>query len=96
MVPNIGTWAVRIVSERKLREFAERIERAKSSLRSWKTAVKSSSWKDPAELKQTFGTADFVGDKTIFDLAGNKFRLIAFVHYGRQIVYVKHVLTHGI
>jgi mRNA interferase HigB len=86
---------VRIVSERKLRDFAERFPRAKSPLRSWKTAVKSSSWKDPADLKGTLGATDFVGDKTIFDIGGNKFRLIAFVHYGRQIVFVKHVLTHA-
>ena len=86
---------MRIVSERKLREFAERFPRAASPLRSWKTAVKSSSWKDPADLKRTFGTADFVHDKTVFDLGGNNFRLIAFVHYRRQIVFVKDVLPHA-
>jgi mRNA interferase HigB len=86
---------VRVVSERKLREFAERFPTAKSPLRSWATAVKSSSWKNTADLKRTFRTADFVADKTIFDLGGNKFRLIAFVHYRRQIVFVKHVLTHA-
>lgn len=86
---------MRIVSERKLKEFAERFPRAESPLRAWKTAVKSSSWKDPADLKRTFGTADLVGDKTVFDLGGNKFRLIAFVHYGRQIVFVKDILTHA-
>jgi mRNA interferase HigB len=57
--------------------------------------VKSSSWKDPADLKRTFGTVDFVRDKTVFDLGGNKFRSIAFVHYRRQIVFVKHVLSHA-
>ncbi len=85
---------MRIVGERKLREFAERIPRAKSPLRSWKTAVKSSSWTDPAGVRRTFGATDFVGDKTIFDLGGNKFQSIALVHYSRQIVFVKRVLTH--
>jgi mRNA interferase HigB len=85
---------VRIVSERRLKEFAEEHPRAKSALNSWRAILRSSSWKNPAELKRTFGAADFVADKTVFDLGGNKFRLIAFVHYRRQIVYVKHVLTH--
>jgi mRNA interferase HigB len=84
-----------IVSERKLRESAERFPRARSPLRSWKTAVKSLSWTDPADMRRNFRTADFVGDKTIFDLGGNKFRLIAFVHYSRQIVFVKRILTHA-
>jgi mRNA interferase HigB len=86
---------VRIVSERKLREFAERFPNAKGALRSWATTVESSGWRNPAELKRTLGNADFVGDRTVFNVGGNKFRLITFVHYRRQIVFVKHVLTHA-
>ena len=85
---------MRIVSERQLKEFAHRYPQAKRALDSWRTTVKLSSWDNPAELKAIFGTADFVGDKTVFDLGGNKYRLIAYVHYRAQIVYIKHVLTH--
>jgi mRNA interferase HigB len=83
---------VRIVSERKLKEFAERYEKA---LWVWATAVESSTWKNPADLRRMFGTADFIGDKTVFDIGGKKDRLIAYVHYRANIVYVKHVLTHA-
>ncbi|MGA2592530.1 MAG: type II toxin-antitoxin system HigB family toxin [Bryobacteraceae bacterium] len=48
----------------------------------------------PGALKADFGSADFVGDLTVFNVGGNKYRLIAFVHYRRQIVYIKHILTH--
>jgi mRNA interferase HigB len=85
---------LRIVSKRKLREFAERYPKSVAPLRAWAAAAESSSWRNPAELKRTFGSADFVGDKTVFDIGGNHFRLIAFVHYRAQIVFVKHVLTH--
>jgi mRNA interferase HigB len=85
---------VRVISERRLKEFVERFPRAKGALNSWATAVELSAWKNPGELKRTFGTVDFVGDKTVFDIGGNKFRLIAYVHYRRQIVYIKQVLTH--
>ena len=57
-------------------------------------AVRSARWKNPAALKLEFGSADFVGDLTVFNVGGNKFRLIAYVDYRRQIVYIKHILTH--
>jgi mRNA interferase HigB len=57
--------------------------------------VQSSSWKNPAGLKATFRAADLVGTQTVFDIGGNNYRLIAFVHYRAQIVYVKRVLTHA-
>jgi len=60
----------------------------------WANVVKASSWANPAELKAVFGSADFVGDLTVFDIGGNKYRLIAFVDYRRQIVYIKSILTH--
>jgi mRNA interferase HigB len=41
-----------------------------------------------------FSSADFVGNLTVFDIGGNKFRLIAFIDYRSKIMYVKHVLTH--
>ena len=86
---------MRIISERRLKEFVERFPRAKGALNSWATAIESFAWKNPGDLKRTFGTVDFVGDKTVFDIGGNKFRLIAYVHYRRQIVYIKCVLTHA-
>lgn len=48
-----------------------------------------------ADLRRTFGSADKVGSLTVFNIAGNRFRLIAAVHYNRRRVYVRHVLTHA-
>jgi mRNA interferase HigB len=59
------------------------------------TMVQTTEWKNPGALKAAFGSADFVGDLTVFHVGGNKYRLIAFVHYRRQIVYIKHILTHA-
>lgn len=47
-----------------------------------------------AELKAAFNSVDKVGDLVVFDLGGNKFRLICYVRFDRQIVYIKAVLTH--
>ena len=45
-------------------------------------------------MRAMFNTADFVGELTVFDIGGNKYRLIAFVHYRRRAVYIKWILTH--
>lgn len=47
-----------------------------------------------AELKRVFGSADKVGKFTVFDIGGNKYRLIAAIHYSRKKIYIRHVLTH--
>ena len=60
----------------------------------WVDTVESSDWLNPAELKATFATASFVGDLTVFNIGGNNYRITAFVHYRKQIVYVKQIGTH--
>jgi mRNA interferase HigB len=85
---------VRIVSQRRLQEFAQRFPRAQAPLTSWADVVEHSAWKNPADLRRTFGSADFVGELTVFNIGGNNYRLIAYVHYRRQIVFIKNILTH--
>jgi mRNA interferase HigB len=46
-------------------------------------------------MKASFRSADLVGDRTVFDIGGNNYRLISFVHYRAQIVYIKRVVTHA-
>jgi mRNA interferase HigB len=90
----MGTWSVRIISKRWIREFGKRFPKAAEPLKHWTNAVQAAAWNDPGALKADFGSADFVGDLTVFNVGGNKYRLIAFVHYRRQIVYIKRILTH--
>jgi mRNA interferase HigB len=86
---------VRVISKKRIREFAKgKLELAADPLIRWANTVNASSWATPAQLKAVFGSADFVGDLTVFDIGGNKYRLIAFVDYRRQIVYIKSILTH--
>jgi len=47
-----------------------------------------------AELKRAFNAIDKVGELTVFDIGGNKYRLIAYIRFEKQIVYIKAVLTH--
>jgi len=84
-----------VISKKKLREFWEDHPKAKTPLVAWFQIAKHAEWQTFAEVRQTFNTTDQVGRFTVFDIAGNKYRLIAVIHFNRQKLYVRHVLTHG-
>ena len=85
---------VRIVTEKRIREFIAREPRSAEAMWHWADVIESASWPNPAALKRTFPAASLVGDLTVFNVGGNKYRIAAFVHYRRQIVYVKRIGTH--
>jgi mRNA interferase HigB len=64
-------------------------------LTGWRNTVEAADWKNPAELKKTFGKASIVGGQTVFNIGGNKYRLIARVNYRTQKVFVLEILTHA-
>jgi mRNA interferase HigB len=90
---------MRIISRKTLRRFWERHPNAESALRNWYKTTRQAAWSNFAELRQTFGSADQVrvchgNTVVVFDVGGNKYRLIAAVHYNRGVVYALLVLTH--
>lgn len=83
-----------IITRKRLNEFAEKHPESKSALQHWYKLVKPKDFKSFAELRKVFPSADQVGNLTIFNIGGNKIRLIAAIHYNRSILYIRHVLTH--
>jgi mRNA interferase HigB len=85
-----------IISIKKLRLFWRdpRHPDAESPLRAWFRAVKSCEWTSFADVRRTYATADAVGNKVVFDIGGNKYRLIAVIDYEGHKVFVRHVLDH--
>lgn len=77
-----------------MREFARKHRDAEGPLGVWYTIVSKTDFGSFAELKRAFPAADKVGKFTVFDIGGNKYRLIAAVHYNRRKVYIRDVLTH--
>jgi mRNA interferase HigB len=57
--------------------------------------VRTADWKTPAEMKKVYPSADLVGRRTVFNIAGNKYRLIARMNYETQRVFVLYILTHA-
>jgi mRNA interferase HigB len=93
---------MRIISRRRLREFWSLPGRADAitPLRQWHAIVQTVTWRSPAEVKRTFGAnVDFVkvasgNTVAVFDIGGNKYRLIAAVHYDRGRIFVLRIMTH--
>jgi len=57
--------------------------------------MKSASWKTPNDVKSQFRSASIIGDnRVVFNIAGNKYRLIVKIHYNTGIVYVRFIGTH--
>lgn len=85
---------MRIIKRGALVQFWEKHPDSKPSLESWYQVVRRSDWDSPAEMKKVYPNADLVGRRTVFNIAGNKYRLVARVNYQTQRVFVLYLLTH--
>lgn len=84
-----------VISRKRLREFwADRAD-AEPSLKAWFRVAKLADWTSFADVRATYRTADQVGKFTVFNVGGNKYRLIAAIHFDRGKLDVRHVLTHA-
>ena len=83
-----------VISRKKLREFWERHPDAQPPLDNWYRTANKARWRSLAEVRTVFPHADAVPNCTVFNIGGNKYRLIVEIKYDRQVIYVKHVLTH--
>jgi mRNA interferase HigB len=88
---------MQVIALRTLKEFWARHPLAEGPIRAWFATTNSSIWRTPNDAKRRFGsTVDFVGDnRLIFDLGGNRFRLVVHVSYKFQRVLVKFIGTHA-
>jgi mRNA interferase HigB len=84
-----------IISRKRLNEFAKAHPDSKIPLAHWHSVMKRNNFSTFVELRRTFPSADQVGKFTVFNIGGNKVRLIAAIHYNRRKVYVRSVLTHA-
>lgn len=85
---------MRIVSEKRIREFVGREPSSVGAMWRWVDAIESAACANPGDLKAMFASVSFVGDLTVFNVGGNKYRIVAFVHYRKQVVYIKRIGTH--
>lgn len=85
---------MRVISKRRLREFWEDFPEAEQPLSDWYDTARRASWSNFSEVRTTFRRADVYRDCIVFDIGGNKFRLIVKIRYKIQRIYIRFVLTH--
>ena len=87
---------MRVISKRTLREFWEKHADAETSLSGWHSVASRATWANLADIRQAFNSADVIRDNvTVFNIGGNKYRLVVDFDYSYQKIYIWHVLTHA-
>lgn len=88
---------MRVIAVSTLREFWTKPGRgdAEQPLRAWVHIVEATDWSKPTDVKRMFNSADILpNDRVVFDIGGNKYRLVAAVHYRGKRIYVRFIGTH--
>ena len=83
-----------VISRKALRQFWEQHPDSQTALARWFKVMQHTEFRNFRELRVTFPSADIVDDWIVFNIGGNKYRLIASIHFNRGKVYIRHVLTH--
>jgi len=89
---------MRIISRKTLKDFWEKPEYqdSQSQLEAWYAEAHNAVWKNPAEVKQQFGNGSIVpGNRFVFNIAGNKYRLVVKIHYNTGVIYIRFIGTHS-
>lgn len=88
--------AMRIIAKRTLRAFWEREVRAEQPLKAWYAIAAKADWSSPVEVKAMYGNASAVGDnRVVFNIGGNRYRLVVRFDYLRRLGFVRFVGTHS-
>ena len=87
---------MRIISRKTLRDFYEKHSDAKAPLEAWFHETVAAAWKSPRDIKIRYPSADVLpGNRVVFNIKGNTYRLIVKIHYNTAIVFVRFVGTHA-
>ncbi len=83
-----------IITYKRIREFVAKYPDSQSSLENWYRIVSQTDYASFSHLRQHFSSADYVDGFVVFNISGNKYRLITAIHFNRKKVYIRAILTH--
>jgi mRNA interferase HigB len=87
---------LRIISKKILREFWEKHSDSQQQLKSWYQETSAVEWKGPKDIKKVYPSASFLVDnRVVFNIKGNKYRLIVKINYDYSMIWVRFVGTHA-
>lgn len=86
---------MRIIARKTLKDFWEKEPAAKSVLEAWYAEARCATWNSPADIKARYSTASILKDgRAVFNIGGNKYRLIVWINYDFFTIYIRFVGTH--
>jgi len=84
-----------IIKRKTLMNFWNQHNDSETALRAWYSEVKKAAWVGPADIKKRYGSADFLkGDRVVFNICGNKYRLIVKIAYLQKVIFIRFIGTH--
>lgn len=85
---------MRVISKSHLKEFWGKHPDSEQPLLAWYREVEKEDWDQPARVKDKYRSVSFVGERVVFNIAGNKYRLVVWINYAYRVVYVRFIGTH--
>jgi mRNA interferase HigB len=86
---------MRVIAKKILREFWDKYTDSEQQLKTWYKEASNAKWSSPNDIKKEYARASIIGDnRVVFDICGNKYRLIAKINYERQWVFIRFIGTH--
>jgi len=87
---------VTIAGRQLIEKFIRKHANSKASLSAWLEDAEEAEWKSPQDIKDRFRSADFLpGNRVVFDIGGNNYRLVVLVRYHNGILLIQKVGTHA-
>jgi mRNA interferase HigB len=87
---------MRIVAKKALKDFWASHKGAEGPLKAWHAEAKAAHWRGPADVKGRYASASILkGNRVVFNIGGNKHRLVVAIHYASEIVFIRFVGTHA-
>ncbi|MFM6197924.1 MAG: type II toxin-antitoxin system HigB family toxin, partial [Dolichospermum sp.] len=80
---------------KKLRDFCQEHANSCEILDDWYITASKADWRNLVQVQSVYPKAEAVGNFTVFNIKGNKYRLISSINYDKQVIYIKYVLTHA-
>lgn len=87
---------MRVIARKTLKCFYEVHPDAEGALKAWYAEAKGAEWRTPQDIRDRYRSADFLaGDRVIFNIRGNRYRLIVEINYSTGIVYIRWFGSHA-
>lgn len=96
-VPRLGgkNRTMRVIARPALIEFCRKHPDSEASIKAWYSEAKKATWRNGNEIKKSYRTASIIAnERVVFNIAGNRYRLVVAINYSAKIVYIRFIGTH--